>query len=64
MKKPDDIDRMIALLKKNRKKSEEASKRLKSELKKYDKLIEKEESIVREIEAKYFPKTKVYGKKL
>ena len=64
MKKLDDINRMLVLLKKNRRKNEEIYSRLKSDLKKYDKQIKAEESLVREMESKYFPKAKANGEKL
>ena len=55
---------MLALLAVMRKENEAAAKRHKIEMKKYDKLLAKEEAQVAELEARYKAKSKRYGKKL
>jgi hypothetical protein len=65
VKKPRTIKEMLAFLAELRKKREVDAKRQKIELKKYDKLLKKEEAVVAEIEAKYKSKLKGrHGKKL
>jgi len=64
VKKPKTIKEMLALLAVMRKENEAAAKRHKIEMKKYDKLMAKEEAQVAELEARYKAKSKRYGKKL
>lgn len=55
---------MLALLAVMRKENEDSSKRHRIEMKRYDKLLAKEEAQVAELEAKYKTKSKRNGKKL
>jgi phage tail tape-measure protein len=64
VKKPRTIKAMLALLASMRKENEAAAKRHKIEMKRYDKLLAKEEAQVTELEARYKIKAKRYGKKL
>ncbi|MGC4021131.1 MAG: hypothetical protein QM734_03890 [Cyclobacteriaceae bacterium] len=64
MKKPKTIKEMLALLATMRKENEAMAKRHKIEMKKYDKLLAKEEAQVAELEARYKAKSKRNGKKL
>jgi hypothetical protein len=64
VKKPGTIKEMLALLAVMHRENEAAAKRHRIEMKKYDKLMAKEEAEVAELEARYKAKSKRYGKKL
>jgi len=64
MKRPKTVKEMLALLAVMHRQNEASTKRHKIEMKKYDKLLVKEEAQVAELEARYKTISKRYGKKL